>query len=68
MRKIATGYLKYQRTEEEKLRRRIHGDKGNHFKIGKVPVVDYGNVGATITTLVTHDFLLVELYEADTDN
>ena len=26
-----------ERSEEEKLRRRLHGDKGAKFKVGKVP-------------------------------
>ena len=54
---MTTEILKRQRSEEEKLRRRLHGDKGAKFSGGKVPCIDrgggdwgiddYGNEGLT---------------------
>lgn len=34
--------LKRQRSEEEKLRRHLYGDKGAKFSGGKIPCVDGG--------------------------
>ena len=57
--------IKYERSEEEKRRRRFHGDRGARFKGGKVPIFDWGGVIGTITTLVTKDILIIEIYELD---
>ena len=46
MKKIATAILKRERSEEEKLRRHLHGDKGAKFSGGKVPCVDWGGYSA----------------------
>ena len=36
------GILKTRRTEEERLRRRLHGDAGARFKLGKEPYIYMG--------------------------
>lgn len=55
--------LKRERSEEEKLRRHLYGDKGAKFSSGKVPCIDVGNIIGTITTMITKDILLIELWE-----
>lgn len=65
MRKITTAILTRERSEEEKLRRHLHGDKGARFSGGKVPKIDLGQVIGTVTTMVTKDLLLIESYESD---
>ena len=60
---LTTEILKRQRSEEEKIRRRIHGDKGAKFSKAKVPCIDRGGVIGTVTTMVTKDLLLIETYE-----
>lgn len=42
MRKIETAIMTRQRSEEEKLRRHLYGDKGAKFSQGKVPKIDRG--------------------------
>lgn len=37
-----TMILKRQRSEEEKERRRMYGDKGAKFSGGKIPCIDWG--------------------------
>ena len=63
MRKLTTQILTRERSEEEKRRRHLHGDKGAKFSLGKVPRIDYGGILGTVTTMVTKDILLIELYE-----
>lgn len=63
MRKITTAILTRERSEEEKLRRHLHGDKGARFSGGKIPKIDLGQVIGTVTTMVTKDLLLIESYE-----
>ena len=58
------GILKTKRTEEERLRRRLHGDAGARFKLGKEPWIDRGGVCQTITTLVTKDIQLIETHDS----
>ena len=53
-----------ERSEEEKLRRRMHGDKGAKFSKGKVPKLTPPYVIGTVTTLVTKDILILEVYDA----
>lgn len=55
--------LKRERSEEEKLRRHLYGDRGAKFSGGKVPCIDVGNIIGTITTMITKDILLIELWE-----
>ena len=37
-----TYILTRERSDEEKLRRHLHGDKGARFSAGKIPKVDRG--------------------------
>lgn len=55
-----TGILIRERSEEEKLRRHLYGDKGAKFSGGKIPKVDMGGVIGTVTTMITKDILLIE--------
>ena len=63
MKHLTTQILTRERSEEEKRRRHLHGDKGAKFSLGKVPKIDLGGVIGTVTTMVTKDLLLIELYE-----
>ena len=54
------GILKLQRTDEEKLRRHLYGDRGAKFKKGKQPWIDWGGPCPSITTMVLKDVSLVE--------
>ena len=67
MKYLTTEILTRERSEEEKRRRHLHGDKGAKFSLGKVPKIDRGGVLGTITTMVTKDIMLIEFYE-DMDN
>lgn len=51
-----------ERTEEEKRRRHLYGDKGAKFSQGKRLCLLGGVVGA-ITTVATKDNLIAEFYE-----
>ncbi len=51
-----------QRTEEEKRRRHIHGDKGAKFSQGKQMCL-LGDTLGTLTTLPSKDNLICEIYE-----
>ena len=55
--------LKRERSEEEKARRHIFGDKGAKFSKAKIPCIDRGGVIGTITTMVTKDLLIIELHD-----
>ena len=63
---MKTFVLAWERTEEEKLRRHLFGDKGAKFKQGKMARFTPPLISGTITTLVTKDIRLLE-YEDDTD-
>lgn len=63
-----TFILTRERSEEEKLRRHLHGDKGAKFSKGKVPKLAPPRVIGTITTMVTKDLLIAELYEDGRDD
>jgi len=56
--------LKRERSEEEKRRRHIYGDKGAKFSKAKIPCIDIGGVIGTVTTMSTKDLLIIE-YEND---
>ena len=62
---ITTEILTRERSEEEKLRRRRFGDKGAKFSGGKIPSINTEGIIGTVTTMVTKDLLLIELYEDD---
>lgn len=68
MRKITTEILTRERSEEEKRRRHLHGDKGAKFSGGKIPKIDRGGVIGTVTTMATKDLMLIEIYEQDSNN
>lgn len=55
--------VKRERSEEEKLRRHLYGEKGAKFSAAKIPSLDWGGVIGTITTMVTKDLLVLEIYE-----
>ena len=42
MRYLTTAILKRERTEEEKMRRHVYGDKGAKFSKAKIPCIDRG--------------------------
>ena len=58
-----TMILTRERSEEEKLRRHLFGDKGAKFSGGKIPRLVPPVVIGTITTMITKDILLAEIYE-----
>ena len=62
---LATMILTRERSEEEKLRRHIHGDKGAKFSLGKVPKLAPPLIIGTITTFITKDLLRAEIFEDD---
>lgn len=51
-----------ERTEEEKLRRHLHGDRGAKFSQGKRLCLLGGVIGC-VTTAATKDNLICEIYE-----
>lgn len=53
-----------ERTEEEKRRRHLYGDKGAKFSQGKRLCL-LGVVSGTITTMTTKDCLICEIYEKE---
>lgn len=63
-----TFILTRERSEEEKIRRHLYGDKGAKFSKGKVPKLAPPRVIGTITTMVTKDLLIAELYEDGRDD
>ncbi len=60
-----TAILTRQRSDEEKVKRHVFGDKGARFSAGKIPKVDLGDVIGTVTTMVTKDILLIEYEDSD---
>ena len=59
--------LTRERSEEEKLRRHLFGDKGAKFSGGKVPRLAHPLVIGTITTFITKDTLLFEYEDGQDD-
>ena len=53
--------IKRRRTEEEKLRRRLHGDKGAKFSQGKRMYMGDDGVMNTITSVYSKDNLIVDM-------
>lgn len=60
-----TAILTRERSEEEKRRRHLYGDKGAKFSKAKIPKIDGGGIIGTITTMVTKDLLIIEMYETE---
>ena len=50
-----------ERTEEEKARRHLHGDRGAKFSQGKQFCL-LGDVSGCVTTMATKDNLICEIY------
>lgn len=50
-----------ERTEEEKRRRHLYGDKGAKFSKGKRMCL-LGDISGTITTVPTKDNMICEIY------
>lgn len=59
---IAVRAVGRERTEEEKMRRHIYGDKGAKFNKGKRMCI-LGDVIGCITTSPSKDNLIAEFYE-----
>ncbi len=51
-----------ERTEEEKRRRHLYGDKGAKFSGGKRLCI-LGDISGCVTTTTTNDNLIYEIYE-----
>lgn len=62
MRRIDARAVGRDRTAQEKARRHLHGDKGARFSEGKYGVL-LGRIASTVTTFVTKDSLIAEIYE-----
>lgn len=62
MKRIIARAVGRERTDEEKRRRQIYGDKGAKFSGGKQMCI-LGDVCGTITTMSTKDNLIAEFYE-----
>lgn len=56
-----------ERSDEEKLRRHLYGDKGAKFSKGKIPKLTHPHIIGTITTFITKDILIAEIYEERSD-
>ena len=65
MRQIDAKGITRERTEEERLRRHLHGDKGATFSKGKYMTLgSYDYVGC-VTTFFTKDNLTAIIYETN---
>lgn len=60
---IAVRAVGRERTEEEKLRRHLHGDKGAKFSNGRRLKVLADGINGCITTFATKDNLICEIYD-----
>ena len=59
--------IKRERTEEEKLRRHLHGDKGAKFSKGKQMTVGSDGIMNTITSVYSKDNLIMEAMIQDNE-
>ena len=59
--------IKRERTEEEKLRRHLHGDKGAKFSKGKQMAVGSDGIMNTITSVYSKDNLIMEAMIQDNE-
>lgn len=62
MKRIDVRHLSRVRTAEERLRRHIYGETGATFSKGKYMAIG-GHIMGTITTFISKDCLLAEIYE-----
>lgn len=56
-----------ERTEAEKRRRHLHGDKGAKFSKGKQLCL-LGDISGCVTTFATKDNLVCEVYEYESED
>lgn len=64
MKRIDARHIARTRTAEERLRRHLYGETGATFSKGKYMTIG-GHVMGTITTFISRDCLLAEIYEKD---
>lgn len=62
---MKTMIIQYERTAEERVRRKMFGDAGAGFKRGREPKFTPPLVCGTITTLASKDINFLEIYEGD---
>lgn len=62
MNRISARAITRARTAEERLRRHLYGEQGATFSKGKYMVLG-GDIIGTITTFISKDCLLAEIYE-----
>ena len=62
MRRVDCRAVGRDRTAQEKARRHLQGDAGAKFSEGKYMVL-LGHIAATVTTFVSKDSLIAEIYE-----
>ena len=62
LRRIDARAVGRDRTQAEKKRRHLHGDKGAKFSEGKYGVL-LGRIASTITTFATKDCMIAEIIE-----
>ena len=55
--------LTRERTEQEKLRRHLHGDNGAKFSQGKCLCVKKDGTAGTTTTFVTKEMYVMQIYD-----
>ena len=65
MKKIDAYPIGRERTEEEKRRRHLYGEKGATFSKGKQMCVLLTGVSGCVTTFATKDNLVMEVYEQE---
>ena len=63
LKKIDVRSVGRERTEEEKLRRHLHGDKDAKFSGRRMCIA--GDISGTVTTFATKDNLVAEFYEPE---
>lgn len=64
MKRIDAKAVGRERTEQEKRRRRVYGDKGAKFS-GAKQLCILGDCSGCVTTFATKDNLIIEFYETD---
>lgn len=65
MRRVDALPVGRERTEEEKRRRHLYGDKGATFSKGKRMCLLLNGVSGCVTTFATKDNLVCEFYDED---
>lgn len=64
LKRIDARHIARVRTADERLRRHLYGETGATFSKGKYMTIG-GHVMGTITTFISRDCLLAEIYEKD---